>query len=195
MADLVTTSLAALWLPILLSAVFVFIASFIIHMVIPIHKSDYKGVPDEARLAEAVRAQNLAPGEYYFPWCASMKEMKSPNFVDRHTRGPVGMLTGLLVWTDSSSSKHADWRRFLGENARRRPLYWLYYAVRVALALDGALGPSLRDALLAVAASQSSKGDTAGSFPATVDGWFVRGGATLQTAVVVLTMEHALFLR
>jgi len=32
-------SLAALWLPILLAAVFVFIASSIIHMVLPYHKT------------------------------------------------------------------------------------------------------------------------------------------------------------
>ena len=37
-----------LWLPILLSAVFVFVASSIIHMAIPIHKGDYKRLPGEA---------------------------------------------------------------------------------------------------------------------------------------------------
>ncbi len=33
--------LTELWLPILLSAVFVFIVSSIIHMALPIHKGDY----------------------------------------------------------------------------------------------------------------------------------------------------------
>ena len=39
-------SLTALWLPIVLSAVFVFIASSIIHMVLGFHNSDYKKLPD-----------------------------------------------------------------------------------------------------------------------------------------------------
>ena len=39
--------LTALWLPILISAVIVFIASSIMHMVLPHHKSDYRKVPDE----------------------------------------------------------------------------------------------------------------------------------------------------
>jgi len=34
--------LTALWLPILVSAVIVFFASFIMHMVLAYHKSDYR---------------------------------------------------------------------------------------------------------------------------------------------------------
>ena len=34
---------AELWLPILLSGVFVFVVSSVIHMALPIHKNDYKG--------------------------------------------------------------------------------------------------------------------------------------------------------
>jgi len=37
--------LSALWLPILLSAVIVFVASSIIHMVLPYHRSDYQQLP------------------------------------------------------------------------------------------------------------------------------------------------------
>jgi hypothetical protein len=39
--------LTVLWLPILLSAVIVFFASFIMHMVLAYHKSDYRKLPDE----------------------------------------------------------------------------------------------------------------------------------------------------
>ena len=42
----------ALWLPILLSAVIVFVASSIIHMALPIHKSDYRKLPDEAKVLD-----------------------------------------------------------------------------------------------------------------------------------------------
>ena len=37
--------LAALWLPILLSAVIVFVVSSLIHMVLPWHENDYVRVP------------------------------------------------------------------------------------------------------------------------------------------------------
>ena len=40
-------TITELWLPILLSAVFVFIASSIFHMVIPLHKGDYKKLSGE----------------------------------------------------------------------------------------------------------------------------------------------------
>jgi len=37
--------IAALWIPILLSAVIVFVASSIIHMLLPYHRSDYGNAP------------------------------------------------------------------------------------------------------------------------------------------------------
>ena len=47
--------IASLWLPIVLSAVAVFIASFVAWMLMPHHKGDWKGFPDEPALAEAIR--------------------------------------------------------------------------------------------------------------------------------------------
>jgi len=41
--------LTALWLPILLSAVIVFVASSIMHMVLPYHRNDYGQLPDECQ--------------------------------------------------------------------------------------------------------------------------------------------------
>src|SRR5262249_57538513 len=70
-------SVAALWLPILLSAVIVFIASSIVHMVLPHHRSNYKKLPDEDNIRKILRAANLAPGLYHTPYCTH-KEMNSP---------------------------------------------------------------------------------------------------------------------
>lgn len=82
-----------LWLPILLSAVIVFVASSILHMVLPIHKSDHRKLPDEDKVLDAMRAAGVTPGrEYRFPFC-SMKEMKEPGTIDKFKRGPVGLLT------------------------------------------------------------------------------------------------------
>jgi hypothetical protein len=44
------TELHALWLPILLSSVFVFLASSVIHMASPWHKSDYPKLPNEDKV-------------------------------------------------------------------------------------------------------------------------------------------------
>jgi len=82
----------ALWLPILLSAVIVFIASSIIHMALPIHKSDYRKLPDEPKVLDSLRAAGVTPGrEYRFPFC-TQKEMKSPEAIEKMKQGPVGLL-------------------------------------------------------------------------------------------------------
>ena len=85
--------ITALWLPILLSAVIVFVASSILHMALPIHKSDYRKLPDEDRVLDALRAAGVTPGRVYaFPY-TTHKEMKKPEVVERFKRGPVGLLT------------------------------------------------------------------------------------------------------
>jgi len=66
-----------LWLPIVLSAVFIFIASSIIHMVIKSHSRDYAKLPDEDQLLAVMRTHNVQPGHYMFPYCTDMKGMDS----------------------------------------------------------------------------------------------------------------------
>src|SRR5207245_2196574 len=57
------TGLSALWLPILLSSVIVFVASFVIHMALPWwHQSDYTKVPNEDRLRDALRPLAVLAG-------------------------------------------------------------------------------------------------------------------------------------
>src|SRR5215475_7319791 len=85
-------SLTALWLPILLSAVFVFIASSVIHMVLPYHRSNYKKLPDEDNIRKILRAANLAPGLYHTPHCTH-KEMNSPETKAKMVEGPVALMT------------------------------------------------------------------------------------------------------
>jgi len=83
--------LAALWLPILLAAVLVFFASSVIHMVLPIHKGDYRKLPDEDRVLDGLRS-TVPPGQYMFPLADSMREMSSPALVEKFRRGPVGTM-------------------------------------------------------------------------------------------------------
>lgn len=79
-----------LWLPILLSAVFVFLISSVIHMAIPIHKGDFQKLPDEEGVLAALRQRRVTPGAYMFPMAGSMKDMASPEMLARYKEGPVG---------------------------------------------------------------------------------------------------------
>jgi hypothetical protein len=83
----------SLWLPILLSAIIVFIASSILHMVLPFHKADYKRVAQEDEFMEAVRRLKIAPGDYLAPCPPSRAGMKDPAFVEKMKRGPVVIMT------------------------------------------------------------------------------------------------------
>jgi len=86
-------SLTALWLPILLSTVIVFVASSIMNMILPIHKADYHKLPEEDRVLDALRAAGVTPGQIYFFPYTTHKETKSPTVIERFKRGPVGLLT------------------------------------------------------------------------------------------------------
>jgi hypothetical protein len=84
--------LTSLWLPIVLSAVIVFVASSLIHMLLKYHDSDYRKLPDEDKILAAMRPANLQPGLYVFPHCTH-KELKSPAMVEKFKQGPVGFMT------------------------------------------------------------------------------------------------------
>ena len=87
------TELSALWLPILLGAVFCFIASSIIHMTPLWHKNEYPQLPDEERARAAIGALNVPPGDYMLPRCKTMKEMGSEEFKEKLRQGPKWIIT------------------------------------------------------------------------------------------------------
>jgi len=87
------TALSALLVPIVLSAVIVFVASSIIHMVLPWHKSDYPKLPNEDRVRAALRSLAIPPGDYMIPRASSMQDMKSPEFLAKMSEGPVMIVT------------------------------------------------------------------------------------------------------
>ena len=83
----------SLWLPIVLSAIAVFVLSAIINMLLPYHKSDYPALPNEDGVMDALRPFNIPPGQYAMPRANSMKDMSSPEYQEKWRRGPVGILT------------------------------------------------------------------------------------------------------
>ena len=84
--------LGSLLLPVVLSAVLVFFASFLIHMVLRYHSSDYTQLPNEDAVRAAIRAGNPAPKQYIIPYCKDPKEMQSPEMVQKYVEGPVAVL-------------------------------------------------------------------------------------------------------
>lgn len=101
--------LTVLWLPILVSAAIVFFASFIMHMVLSYHRSDYRGLPNEERVTDAMRDAGVRPGPaYFFPYFA-FKEMKSAPVIERMNRGPVGFLTVLPSGPPAMGKNMIQW--------------------------------------------------------------------------------------
>ena len=86
-------SIGALWLPILLSAVAVFVASALFHLVLKFHQKDYIRLPNEDRTMEALRSASLAPGMYFFPHCSDPGKLAEPEMKPKFERGPVGFMT------------------------------------------------------------------------------------------------------
>lgn len=84
-----------LWLPILLSAVAMFLVSSVIHMAPLWHKSDYPAAPNQDKIQEALRPFNIPPGEYMLPRGECHGDMKKPEFIEKLTKGPVMIMTVL----------------------------------------------------------------------------------------------------
>ena len=99
----------SLLIPIALSAVFVFIASSIIHMATPWHKNDLAKLPDEDGVMNALRPFKLPPGNYGFPKPGSMKDMQSPEFQAKGKAGPVGFMTIKKSWDFSMGGTLLQW--------------------------------------------------------------------------------------
>jgi hypothetical protein len=85
--------LATLWMPIVVSAVFVFIALMIVHMLPGWHKGDMTALPGEAKVMETLRGLDVRPGDYRFPFSNSVDEMQSPAFEEKMKLGPVGNMS------------------------------------------------------------------------------------------------------
>jgi hypothetical protein len=101
--------ITVLWLPILLSAVFVFVASSVLHMVLPYHKGDYRKLPGEENILELMRKEGVQPGYYAFPRAESMKEMGNPDIIAKWEKGPVGFAAIIPSGKPGMSKSLTQW--------------------------------------------------------------------------------------
>lgn len=109
--------LASLWLPILLSAVVVFVASSLLHMVLTYHNSDFARLPNEDAVADALRSAPV--GDYMVPHAASAAQRKEPAFQEKMKRGPVAVMT--VMGTD------------MQKMLMRSLAFWFVYAIVVSV--------------------------------------------------------------
>ncbi len=122
--------IVALCVPIVLSAVFVFVASSVIHMITAWHKTDYRKLPDENKTMEALRPLNIPPGDYMMPSPGGPDTYKSKEFEEKMNKGPVAVMTVLPSgqWT-------------MGRNLALWFVYCVVIGIFAAYVAGRALGP------------------------------------------------------
>lgn len=123
-------TIASLWLPIVLSAVAVFVASSIIHMFLGYHQNDYRALPDEAGIMEAFRSFDVPAGDFVMPCPPDSKAMKDPEFQKKVAEGPVAFMTVLPA---------GGWG--MGKSLVQWFLYSVVVGVFAAYVAGRALGP------------------------------------------------------
>ena len=99
----------SLWLPILVSAVLVFVASSVIHMVLKYHRNDFGKVPAEDEVRTALRSAGIAPGDYMMPHASSPEAMRDREFVAKMAEGPVAIMTVMQPGPPAMGKNLAQW--------------------------------------------------------------------------------------
>jgi len=141
-------TLVGLWLPIVVSAVLVFVASSLIWNVLGAHKWHIKGLPDEAAARESLAKQALAPGQYSIPYCPDPAMMKEPAFKEKMEKGPVAVLIVRKPGMPNMGQFLGAWFAYLllvsyavafvcGQTLSRSTPFMLVFRVAGAVALAG----------------------------------------------------------
>src|SRR4030095_7263547 len=102
----------SLWIPVVVSAVVVFMGSSILHMMLKYHKADYSALPGEDSVRQALDKAGGSPGLYMTPHCADMKQMKEPAFMEKFEKGPVAVITILPKGAPNLGKHLALWFGF-----------------------------------------------------------------------------------
>ena len=85
--------LAQLWLPIVLAAIACHFVGFLVWVVLPHHRTDYKPLPDEASVRGLLRGK-VTPGLYLFPY-GTQKDYGTPEMIAKRNEGPNAFVTVL----------------------------------------------------------------------------------------------------
>src|SRR5262245_20455470 len=102
----------SLWIPVVVASIAVFVVSSILHMALTYHRADYKKLPNEDAVREALGKGGLAPGLSQLPYCASAKEMQDPAKKSKYENGPVGVVTIIQNGVPAMGKYLAQWFAF-----------------------------------------------------------------------------------
>jgi hypothetical protein len=141
-------TLTGLWLPIVVSAVLVFVASSLIWNVLGAHKWHIRGLPDEAAVRETLLRQGVGPGQYSIPYAAGSAAMKDPAFKEKLAKGPAAVLMVRKPGLPNMGSFLGGWFMYLllvsyvvafvcGQTLSRGTPYLLVFRVAAAVAFAG----------------------------------------------------------
>jgi len=106
-------ALTSLWLSIVLSAVLVFAASSIVHMVLKWHQTDWSKLPGEEAALEALHKTGVKPGDYFFPHAPSLQAAGEPEMIAKMKRGPVGIVTVMPSGAPAMGKQLGQWFVYL----------------------------------------------------------------------------------
>lgn len=104
----------SLWLAVIVTAVVVFVASSVLHMVLTYHKSDHQPLPNEDAVREALSKGSPAPGVYMTPRCDNLKQLNEPAIKEKFEKGPVAILTVLPKGAPTMTKSLVQWFVFCG---------------------------------------------------------------------------------
>lgn len=102
----------SLWIPVLVSAVAVFVISSIMHMALTYHRADYKALPNEDAVRDALGKGSLPPGLYHVPHCADMKAVQEPANKAKFEKGPIAIIAVLPNGMPAMPKYLAQWFLF-----------------------------------------------------------------------------------
>lgn len=122
-------SLASLWLPIVLAAILVFVASSVLHMLLKYHRADWTNLSNEDAVMDVLRG--TPPGDYMMPHSGGGPEMmKDPAFMEKMRRGPMAVVTVM------SGDMQTSFKKALG--------LWFVYSLAVNVFTAYVAGRALR---------------------------------------------------
>ncbi|HXS10747.1 MAG TPA: hypothetical protein VN852_12260 [Candidatus Krumholzibacteria bacterium] len=102
-------ALSALLLPILIAAVAVFFLSFLFHMVLRYHTTDFVKLSNEDAVMSSLRSFKIPPGDYMMPCGTGPESMKDPAFLEKFKQGPVVVMTVMPAGNMSMGKQLVQW--------------------------------------------------------------------------------------
>jgi hypothetical protein len=110
----------SLCLPILASGIALFFASWLAWMILPHHKKEWRGLPNEEAVMGALKNSSVPAGQYMFPYAACGDDWKSDAFKAKMQAGPNG---NLVVWSGACN---------MGQNMLKTVIFFVVVSFAIA---------------------------------------------------------------